>query len=332
MKLMLRVLISMSLIGSASALAQSASSSVSSPPPPVETNVSSRGAYGRGASNLRDLMGAFQRSTGSVFVVPAAETSVEDLLTANEDMTVMARILTRALKNANLGGQNSNPFTSPLGFPFTGQGIPSVRTIYLEGYGALFTLSVDFPLAPGSRDEQATPEQNPEETDPLWQQVREDLYEPGRSERRVDPFDEETPQYNAEKVETLKATLTATLKHAANIRTLGPEEAVVVTVSGATVRGQLKSIKSVPGTNEIEFIDSQGRTSRITAEHLVDIQPSAPTILLIRAKGSDIIAFARGEVNLEQFRPRVRVLAYPHLGQMMNSNTRTSITIGSRSR
>ncbi len=330
MRMMLRVLISISLIGSGSAFAQTATSGYGSVP--VATSVSRQGGYGRGASNLRALIGASQHRAGSVFVVPAAETSVKDLLAANEDMTVMARIFSRALKNANLGSHDSNLFVSSLGGAFAGHGAPMAPNVYLEGYGALFTLSVDFPLAPGANDEQPAPQADQAEADPLWQQTRDDIFEPQRSKHQGDPFAERVQEYSAAKVESLKSTLITALKHAANIRTLGPEEAVVVTVSGATVRGQLQSMRCVPGTNEVELIDSQGRTSRITADHLADIQPSAPTILMIRGKGSDIIAFARGEVNLEQFRPRVRVLAYPHLGQMMNSNTRTSITIGSRPR
>jgi hypothetical protein len=329
MNLMLRVIISMSLIGPASALAQSASSGVSSPP--VQTNVSSRGAYGRSTSALRDLMGAFQRSTGSVFVVPAAETSVEDLLTTNEDMTVMAQIFGRALKNANLGGHDNNFFASSLGGPFAGQGALMAPNVYLEGYGALFTLTVDFPLAPGAKDEQPTPQASESKTDPLWQQTRDDIFEPQRSKRQGDPFEQRVQEYSAEKVKSLKTTLITALKHAANIRALGPEEAVVVTVSGTTVHGQLQSIKSVPGSNEFEFIDDQGRR-RITADRLGDVAISAPTVLLIRAKGSDISAFAKGQLNLEQFSERVRVLAYPHLAQMRNSDRTTSITIGSRRR
>jgi hypothetical protein len=330
MKLLLRVLISMSLIGTSSALGQSAAPAA--PVEPSQTNLSRAGSYGRSTSGLRNLMGAFQSSTGSVFVVPAAESSLKDLLTANEDMTVMARIFSRALKNANLGGHDNNPFASSLGGPFAGQGTPMAPNVYLEGYGALFTLSVDFPLAPGAKDEQPAPQANQAEADPLWQQTRDDIFEPQRSKRQGDTFEQRVQEYSAERVESLKTTLIAVLKHAANIRTLGPEELVVVTVSGAIVRGQLQSIESVPGSDEFKFIDGQGRTGLIKANHLVDMQPSAPTILMIRAKASDIIAFARGELNLEQFRQRVRVLAYPHLGQMMNSDLTTSITIGRRRR
>lgn len=336
MKLMLRILISMSLIGTGSALGQSASRGYSSTPvatvPPPQTNVSRVGAYGRSTSGLRDLMGAFQRSTDSVFVVPAAETSVADLLTTNEDMTVMARIFSRALKNANLGGHDSNFFASSLGGPFAGQGAPMAPNVYLEGYGALFTLSVDFPLAPGAKDEQPAPEASQAEADPLWQQTRDDIFEPQRSKRQGDPFEQRVQEYSAEKVESLKATLIAVLKHAANIRTLGPEEAVVVTVLGVMVPGQLQSIKSVPGSDEFEFIDSRQGRGRVTADRLADMPLSAPTVLMIRAKGSDISAFAKGQLNLEQFRERLRVLAYPHLGQMMDSDPRTSITIESRRR
>ncbi|UCD48694.1 MAG: hypothetical protein JSW27_14310 [Phycisphaerales bacterium] len=314
MKVILRIFVAMSLIGTPSVLAQGASQPSGSSS--VATSVGTTAGYYRrnvGPSSYGDVLGLFRSGGSSAFVVPAGETSVEELLAANEDMTVMTRIFSRALGQANLAGHARNPFVSFLGQ--NGQPAPSV---YLDGYGALFTLSVDFPLVPPSKDEQPAPQEEQAETDPLWEEMRADIFDPAPSQRRPELFAEGVPEYSAQKVESLKATLIATLKHAANIRALGPDEVVVVTVVGATLPGQLHSIRSVPGSNEYEFTGGQGRT-RITADHLADAARAAPTVLMIRATASAISAFAKGQSALEEFRDQVSVVEYPHLGQMVES-------------
>jgi hypothetical protein len=314
MKLIARVLIALSLIGTSTALAQATAA------PSQSSGVASSvaitpGYYGRTTrgSGYGSALGFLRGSSRPVFVVPAGETALEDLLAANEDMTVMTRIFGRALEQANLGGGASNPFVS-----FLGQSSQSAPSVYLDGYGALFTLSVDFPLAPGSQEQETPPQEDQAESDPLWQEMRADIFEPAQADRGTVPFEADAPEYSAQKVENLKATLIAALKHASNIRALGPDDVVVVTVVGAGVPGQLHGIKSIPGTDEFELVDDQGRT-RITADRLADVTRSAPTVLMIRATASAISAFAKGQSNLAQFREQVRVLQYPHLAQMMES-------------
>ena len=41
---------------------------------------------------------------------------------------------------------------------------------------------------------------------------------------------------------------------------------------------------------------------------------SSPTLLVIRAKKSDIDAFVKGDLDIDQFREKVQVLSYPLLG------------------
>jgi len=314
MNAILRLLIAASLIGTSTALAQS--NTQPSQSSGVASSVAiTAGYYGREVptSGYGSVFGLLRSAGSPVFVVPADGTAVEDLLAANEDMTVMTQIFHRALQQANLGGDAGNPFVS-----FLGQSGRSAPSVYLHGYGALFTLSVDFPLAPLNKDEQTAPQETQADVDPLWQEMRADLFEPGQADRRTDPFDGDAPKYSAEKVESLKATLIATLKHAANIRALGPDEVVVVTVVGATPPGQLYGLRSIPGTSEFEFVDTQGH-GRITADRLADVTVAAPTVLMVRATASAIRAFAKGQSNLAQFRDQVRVLEYPHLGQVMQS-------------
>jgi len=314
MKLMLQVSILISLIGSMNAFAQDNTPVSNSSPPLALTQNSMDYAMNPDVYTYRTLMGTLAGRTGSVFVVPAEETAVEELLAVNEDMTVMTRIFSRALEQANLRSGPDNPY-----MPLIGQRGFSTPSIYLAGYGALFTLSVDFPLVPGSEGESTTPQEAETGVDPIWQQTRADIFDPQLAKRRTDSSRENGPNYNAQQVETLKATLIATLKHAANIRALAPDEVVVIAVVGPSQPGQVQSIRSVPGSNEYEFIDNQGRRLT-TANRLGDLKLSAPTILMIRAKATAINSFAKGQLGLEQFREQVGVLEYPHLGQMRESS------------
>jgi hypothetical protein len=146
------------------------------------------------------------------------------------------------------------------------------------------------------------------------------MFEPQQANRRDGPYQDNAPQYNAQQVETLKATLIATLKHAANIRVLDADEAVVVTVVGTNAPGHVQGIKNIPGSDDYEVISSEGIRSRISADRLAEVGRSAPTVLMIRAKVSAITAFAQGQLSLAQFRAQVRMVEYPHLGQMSSSN------------
>lgn len=344
MKTILRVLISVNLLTAAGAWAQNSSNTSSSgyansmePSSSVtvsRTRAVQAAAYSGNAGTLTDLIGTLQRGPSAVFVVPAADMPLPDLLTVNEDLTVMARIFNHALDQANLGDQDGGPFSYSFPGLSTGRGAQMAPNLYLAGYGALFTLSVDFPLSPVPEDEETAPQEKQTDTDPVWQEMRENLFEPERTSRQTGrTIEDQIQQYNAGKVETLKATLIGALKHAANIRALKPEEAVVVTVMGPTIQRQLHSIKSIPGTDDFEILDDQG-PGRMTKEQITkETQLTAPTVLMIRAKAADIDAFSKGQLNLEQFHEGVTISAYPYLGRMVNSAaSTTSIFIGSRGR
>src|SRR5207247_9731478 len=53
-------------------------------------------------------------------------------------------------------------------------GSGSIRKLYLEGYGALFLLNVNFPLLPPPEKAEATKEKS--ETDSTWEDAKQELY------------------------------------------------------------------------------------------------------------------------------------------------------------
>lgn len=245
---------------------------------------------------------------GSVLVIPTAELKIEELAAMTEDMSVMSRIFEKNLEQARLPatygtlfGYSHNPFATLLG-----GGGGAIQSMYLQGYGALFLTKVDFPLSPPPQTEEKQEEETKkEDTDPVWQQMRREMYEP----QEAGPHKTKEPQvkYDAEKVENLKTTLVTALKHAANIRSLKQDELVILAVAGS---GGSAGETAMITTSSAVVVD--GRT------RIVQQQPassgSSQTVIVIRAKKSDIDSFAKNALDYEQFRQRIQLFSCPCLG------------------
>jgi hypothetical protein len=245
--------------------------------------------------------------SGAVLVIPAAEMKVENLATITEDMSVMSRIFGKKLSQARLTTRGiwSIGFDS---LAALGRSSGAIEAIYLEGYGALFLMKVNVLLSPPPETQQEK-ETKEEDTDPLWTETIQEMYAPQDTRRRrTDDRPEE--KYDAEKVEDLKETLIKTLKHAANIRALKPDQWAILTVIGQSGR---------PG----ETIGHAGQNCRachaLTEKVNYKSSPSRmgsclPTVLTICAKKSDIDAFAKGQLSFDQFRERTKIFTSYKLG------------------
>jgi hypothetical protein len=240
--------------------------------------------------------------SGAVLVIPAAEMKVEDLAAITEDMTVMSRIFDTKLSQAHLTtgrGIGSIGFDSLL----FGRSSGAIETIYLEGYGALFLMKVNVLLSPPPEalEEKETEE---EDTDPLWKQMRQEMYAPQEARRRRGDRPEE--KYDAEKVADLKGTLIKTLKHAANIRTLKPDESVILTVTGKASQSGPLAMRMYSGGHNTYIATKPGGAGSGSF---------SPTVLTIRAKKADIDAFANGTLSFDQFSQKILLLSYSYLGE-----------------
>jgi hypothetical protein len=189
--------------------------------------------------------------------------------------------------------------------------------MYLQGYGALYLMKVDFPLSPGAKveEEQETQPKTEEDVDPVWTRTRQDMFEPEKS--RKDKSKRPEKVYDAKKVEDLKTTLVQSLKHAANIRSLKPEESVILTVTGSSIPTGYKSVSVIPGRNEAVIVDNNNRTRIVGTELISDA--SLPTVLVIRAKKSDIDLFAKGEIDFDQFQQSTQILTSTYLTDQSGS-------------
>ena len=249
---------------------------------------------------------------GAVLVVPAAELEPEDLAEITEDMTVMSRIFDNKLHQARLtterGGWYGGWYEDYM--PFLGRDSGTIEAVYLEGYAALFLMKVSFPLSP-SPEEKEEKKTEVEDTDPLWTETKQEIYAPEEADRRRRTGDRQEEKYDAEKVAELKETLIKTLKHAANIRALNPDQLVILTVIGDQSQSAITMTRSYVFSGR-----SRGRSSGVVLpEPGAEAGSFLPTVLTICAKKSDIDAFAEGELSFDQFRELTRMFtSYAKVG------------------
>ncbi len=243
--------------------------------------------------------------TGSILVIPTSEMKAEELAAIVEDMAVMDRIIDKQL------GKEQSRGSWPYGEVFIGQpfGSRMSETMYLQGYGVLFLRKVDFLLSPPPKTQEPEKQTKEEATDPVWEQTRRNMYEPQEDQRRREERLE--VKYDAEKVENLKTNLIKTLKHAANIRSLKPDESVVITITGSGDSSKAKRIVSYGGGFSGGRVIVQNQDRRSTGIAIPTLPSdsgfSSTTTLIIRTKKSDIDAFAKGDLDLDKFRQRVQI-------------------------
>ncbi|MEA3226623.1 MAG: hypothetical protein U9Q07_11800 [Planctomycetota bacterium] len=261
-------------------------------------------------------------SASTVLVIPSEQIKTEELIAVTEDMGVMSAIFRKNLQQVNIAPSGRSLFVSsrdrgPYAW-LSGGSRGAIQSMYLQGYGVLFLMNVDFPLSPPPQVEgKEEAEKKKEDTDPVWDQVKRDMYEPQAARRRK--ADRPAKEYDAEKVENLKTTVISALKHAANIRNLKPDESVVVTIAGSG--GSVGNVTTVmTHTGQVLIHDKDKRITRLVdAPQPGDLGLSAPAVLIIRVKKSDIDGLARGDFDSDQFRQRVQMLSYPLLGGVAGS-------------
>ena len=259
-------------------------------PPPAPTL--QPGRSGHVLATLSDLRS--KSKAGAVLVIPSEQMKPEDTAALIEDMTIMSRIFAKKLADNHLipggyrvwHGWSGDPFDRLLS-----KDTYTTAAIYVEDFGSLFLIDVDFPLSPPPQVKAAKPD---DDTDRVWAAMREDMYRPENSRRRKK--DDQKEQYDAEKIDDLQRTLIKGLKHAANIRGLKAKESVTIMVRGSDI--------TVPLAKDESPLAAEYR--RMTDE-LTAVQP---TFLTIRAKKPDIDSFAKNKLDYNQFRQQIQILAY----------------------
>jgi hypothetical protein len=235
--------------------------------------------------------GSSSTDVDRAWIVPSREMKPEEMTSIQEDMAVMSRILDKALDQADLERSPRDVF---IGNPFGGTSATG-QSLFLAGYGALFRIDVDFPLA-GPAEQ---PKQEPvADKDPTWAKVRREIYEPGSEDSKGDDED----KYKPEKVDALKKALVESMKHASNIRALQATDKVVILMSGRRggSSGPVFSLRS----------SGKGKVVSSTGYGMPTGDSTPATTLVVQAKKADIDALAGGTLTPEQFQQKVMMTSY----------------------
>ncbi|MGA2866424.1 MAG: hypothetical protein ABSF95_18270 [Verrucomicrobiota bacterium] len=267
---------------------------------------------------------------GRTLVIPKEAAEPKDLPQFEEELNIMARILRKA------AGGATEKSRSAMGIfihnhPF-GEGA-APQNLYLEGYGALFFLDVNYPLvAPPAKKAEAETKQ---ETSSEWEEARHELHHeaapPDVNYLDMQPFMSSGPapeQYDADKVERLKSDLLSALKNAAHIRHLKAEETVTVLVAGRGGKGESRLLTRPPGaygggmgggTMGGNMMGGGGLGGGMGGGGFASSGVRAVTRtsaggqagrLILRARKSDIDAFQKEKLSLEDFRKKVTVILH----------------------
>ncbi|MHC4145833.1 MAG: hypothetical protein ACYSWW_13125 [Planctomycetota bacterium] len=186
------------------------------------TSSSGRRRVGR-STGYKPAIGPVGRR--KVLVVPSGQVKAKELAAITEDMQVMSHILDQRFKETRRIQGVFIDFGD-----FFGRDNRATEATYLQGYGVLFSMEVNFSFSPPPKAQGQKTEQPAEQVDSAWEKARRQVFSPGGSQAAAEADSPE--QYNSQMVEELKRDLIATLKHAANVRNVQPNEWVILTVIG----------------------------------------------------------------------------------------------------
>ena len=165
--------------------------------------------------------------TGSrkVLVIPDSDVKPEDLDAITQDLLVMSHILDEKFKEPRMMKGVFTDFGD-----FFGRDNRSTEAIYMQGYGVVFLMEVNFAFSPPLISEEKKDEETAEQVDPTWQRARQQIFAPKTPMPGMPGFSGQGP--GLVKFDQFKKELIETLKHAANIRNITPDEWIIVTVIG----------------------------------------------------------------------------------------------------
>jgi hypothetical protein len=208
----------------------------------------------------------------------------------------MSHILDKALEE-KLSSQPRARKAMGIDVVFSSSSSP-VRSLYLEGYGAVFFLNVGFPLLAPPKPE---PKKEQPETSSTWEEARQELYgQRGEPKLSTAPGEE----YDQDKVDKLKDSILESLKNGSNIRDLKADDSITVCVFGVAGRsGRVQSTARRTSTptplESYVYVIGDGKGGRTRG-----------TVLTVRVRKSDAEAFAKGKFDLDEFRKKAKISAY----------------------
>ena len=219
----------------------------------------------------------------------------EAIATMEDDLAIMTHIIDGALDRM---GDDVPDEKMGIKLYYTSGG-KSVRALYLENFGPLFLVKVNFPVHAAAVAEAKAPE---EPDDSEWNRARQSVL--GYPDEARWTGSSAGVPYEAERVEALKKQLVAALRNASNMKGVKPEEYVTVTVFGspAAINGEgTRERRSSSNSNSSSSSSSRGggqtatRPTVVVERNKVTQLDSARasshgTVLTLRLKKADIDA------------------------------------------
>jgi hypothetical protein len=176
--------------------------------------------------------------------------------------------------------------------------------MYIEGLGPLFMIKVSFSLLPPPKAEPQTARKPAIDTE--WDEATRDVF--ANAEAWVEDSDRNS-NYNEEQVELLKKELIGSLKSAANMRGLQSDEFVNIAVFGHAPPLRIKSF-TTPRTGAVGI----GLPAEAVVVDSSAANAAKGSVLTLRAKKSDIDAFASGKLDGDGFKAKVTTMIYTGSG------------------
>jgi hypothetical protein len=240
----------------------------------------------------------------TVLVVPTPDLPAESVAELTEDLAVMCRIFDKSLAptRASTGFANGNR-GDVFRYSF-GQQAQGTQGLYLDGYGALFFVPVDYPLVPTEPQEPSEAKAK-ESADTVWSAtVKEMSGQPGEDQQAA----RSAQTYDPRKVENVKKAAIKTLAHTSNIRMRRPQD-VITLVLGALDDSRASSYRrygtasrSTPAA--APMLPGAGKPQPATRN------PTA-AFLVMRVTKADVDAFAKGQLTAAQFTEKVQTISAP---------------------
>jgi hypothetical protein len=250
-------------------------------------------------------------------VVRFSAAEPEEVAALEEDLSVMGRIMDRSLVQS-FGKQSAEGKKGIRLLPSSSG--RSVRAMYTEGFGALFTLKVNFPLMPPTP---ANERRTDHDVNSDWEQARQEVY--GRFE---DDSDSEgnlpKVEFDPARVQALKRAVMLSLRNASNIRGLQPGEFLTVTAFGTPTPVQLHTERWVNGPGGETALTTKESFAAGIRPQYAGVSKYSPdsnrgTVLTLRVKKSDVDAYAKAGGQLADFEKKVVSNSYRGYGHGITS-------------
>lgn len=271
-------------------------------------------------------------SISDVLIIPTTDVESEAFAETAEDMRVMLHILREKLSEPRMIFGALYDYGD-----FFANADRTAEALYVQGFGALFVMRVEFPLLAPAQEKEPAETRPKEPMDPVWQRARDRLYSPpGGGLYGPGGLPRQTDERSFEQ---LRQDLLDTLRHTANIRHIEPNEWVLVTVTsrseaaaggGGGMMGGFGMAGGMGGGGYSSslggggygggayggggggggFIMGSRAPGGRSAIRSLQTSPGSARVLTMQAKKSDIDAFARGGLDAELFRQRVKIFTY----------------------